>query len=176
MAETVEVLVGVIGRAHGVRGEVAVDPRTDEPERRFATGQRLRVEDGTGSFTVVDARDHSGRLLVRFAELADRTAAEAVRGTRLVVDVPAGEEPEEDDEFYDRQLVGLRVISPAGVDLGSVSAVLHLPFQDMLEITTPDGARLVPFVEALVPTVDLGAGCLTVADVAGLLSEAEDAE
>jgi len=176
VSETVEVLVGVIGRAHGVRGDVAVDPRTDEPERRFAAGQRLRVEDGSSTFTVVDARDHSGRLLVRFAELNDRTAAEAVRGTRLVVDVPVDEQPEEDGEYYDRQLVGLRAKTPEGVEVGSVSAVLHLPYQDMLEITTADGTRLVPFVEALVPVVDLTAGHLVVAEVLGLLSEADEVE
>jgi 16S rRNA processing protein RimM len=174
VAEMVEVLVGVIGRAHGIRGEVAVDPRTDEPERRFADGQRLRAEDSGRIFTVVDARDHSGRLLVRFAELEDRTVAESVRGTRLVVDVPADEQPDDDGEYYDRQLVGLQAQSPEGGRLGEVTSVLHLPFQDMLEITTPDGVRLVPFVEALVPSVDLAAGRLTVVDVVGLMSEVDE--
>ena len=74
MTETIEVMVGVIGRAHGIRGEVAVEPRTDEPERRFAPGQRLRAEGSGRVFTVGAARDHSGRLLVHFEELTDRTA------------------------------------------------------------------------------------------------------
>ena len=90
-----EAIVGVIGRAHGVRGEVAVEPRTDEPERRFAPGQVLREEGGTRLFTVQSVRDHSGRLLVRFAELLDRTDAEAVRGTLLVAEVEPDERPAE---------------------------------------------------------------------------------
>ena len=171
MTETIEVVVGVIGRAHGVRGEVAVVPRTDEPERRFAPGQRLRAEGSGRVFTVGAARDHSGRLLVHFEELTDRTQAEAVRGTRLATDVSAAELPSEDGEFYDRQLVGLLARLANGDEIGRVISVLHLPAQDVLEIQTPTGVRLVPFVEALVPEVDLGAGSLTIAEVEGLLSE-----
>jgi len=161
----------VIGRAHGVRGEVAVVPRTDEPERRFAPGQRLRAEGSGRIFTVGAARDHSGRLLVHFEELTDRTQAEAVRGTRLATDVPAAELPSEDGEFYDRQLVGLLARLANGDEIGRVISVLHLPAQDVLEIRTPTGVRLVPFVEALVPEVDLGTGTLTIAEVEGLLTD-----
>ncbi len=173
MAEMVEVLVGVIGRAHGVRGEVMVAPRTDEPERRFAAGQRLRAEGSPQAFTVESSRDHSGRLLVHFEGLTDRTAAEAVRGTRLLIDVPAEEVPVEDGEFYDRQLIGIVAHTVDGTEIGPVLSVLHLPAQDVLEIETASGVRLVPFVEALVPEVDLAAGRLTVADVEGLLSDVE---
>ncbi|MET1004668.1 MAG: ribosome maturation factor RimM [Propionibacteriaceae bacterium] len=175
MSETVEVVVGVIGRPHGLRGEVAIDLRTDEPERRFAPGQHVRAEEGRKVFTVTSARDHSGRLLVTFAELPDRTAVEAVRGTRLVVDVVPDEVPEEDGAFYDRQLVDLRVLDAAGADVGVVTAVLHLPAQDTLEIRTDSGVRLVPFVLDLVPTVDLVGGFVQLADVPGLLTDtAED--
>jgi 16S rRNA processing protein RimM len=173
MAELVEVVVGVVGRAHGVRGEVAVDLRTDEPDRRFAPGQRLRAENTSRVFTVASARDHAGRLLVTFAELTDRAAAEAVRGTRLVADVPSGERPPGVGEFYDRQLVGLLVRTAEGVEVGQVGAVLHLPQQDLLEIETAAGSRLVPFVEALVPVVDLERGSLTVVDLDGLLTDDE---
>jgi 16S rRNA processing protein RimM len=174
MSGTVEVVVGVIGRAHGIRGDVAVDLRTDEPARRFAVGQQLRAEGTTTVFTVESARDHSGRLLVRFAGLADRTAVETVRGTVLVADVPADEQPSEPGEYYDRQLVGMSVRDQQGATLGTLTAVLHLPMQDLLEITTPRGARLVPFVSALVPEVDLAAGVVTLGEVAELLS-ADDA-
>lgn len=171
------VVVGVIGRPHGVRGEVAVELRTDEPERRFAPGQVLYEDEGTRLFTVQSARDHAGRLLVRFAELADRAAAEVVRGTLLVATIQPDERPAESGEFYDRQLIGLRARTPNGADIGLVGSVLHLPAQDVLEIETAAGTRLVPFVEALVPQVDLDAGYLTVADVAGLLDdEADDDE
>jgi 16S rRNA processing protein RimM len=171
------VVVGVIGRPHGVRGEVAVELRTDEPERRFAPGQVLCEDEGSRLFTVQSARDHAGRLLVRFAELVDRAAAEAVRGTLLVATVEHDERPAESGEFYDRQLIGLRARTRDGADVGMVGSVLHLPAQDVLEIETAAGTRLVPFVAALVPQVDLDAGYLTVADVAGLLDdEADDDE
>lgn len=168
------VVVGVIGRPHGVRGEVAVELRTDEPERRFAPGQVLYEDEGTRLFTVQSVRDHAGRLLVRFAELADRAAAEAVRGTLLVVTVDPDVRPEESGEFYDRQLIGLRARTRDGADIGTVGSVLHLPAQDVLQIETAAGSRLVPFVEALVPQVDLDAGYLTVADIAGLLDDEAD--
>jgi 16S rRNA processing protein RimM len=174
VTEQVEVVVGVIGRAHGIRGDVAIDIRTDEPQVRFADGAVLRAESGARRFTVVAAREHSGRLLVRFAELADRTAAEAVRGTVLVVDVDPAELPEDEDEFYDRQLVGLRARAADGSLVGTVLSVLHLPFQDTLEIQTSAGPRLVPFVTEVVPRVDLAAGELQLADLPGLLSDLED--
>jgi 16S rRNA processing protein RimM len=170
------VIVGVIGRAHGVRGEVAVELRTDEPERRFAPGQVLGEEGGSRVFTVRSVRDHSGRLLVKFAELDGRAAAEAVRGTLLITTVERDEQPAEPETFYDRQLIGLKATSPGGVDVGIVGSVLHLPAQDLLEIETATGTRLVPFVSALVPEVDLEAGRLTVADIAGLLDDRDDAD
>lgn len=168
---TVEVVVGVVGRPHGVRGEVAVEPRTDEPDRRFAAGQRLRSEGSPRTLTVTTMRWHSGRMLVKFADLDDRTAVGAVRGIRLVADVDPAERPEEPEEFYDRQLIGLAVRTADGVRVGEVAAVVHLPAQDLLEIRTADGLRLVPFVAELVPEVDLEQGLLTVADRDGLLTE-----
>lgn len=176
MAETVEVVVGVIGRAHGIRGDVTIDVRTDEPERRFAVGRTLRAEDGRRTFTVAAARDHSGRLLVHFEQLPDRTLAEAARGIVLVADVDPQESPQDEDEFYDRQLIGLTVRAADSTTVGTVTDVLHLPLQDTLELDTPDGVRLVPFVTAVVPRVDLGAGELYLADLPGLLTELEEAD
>jgi 16S rRNA processing protein RimM len=176
MAKTVEVVVGLIGRAHGIRGDVTIDVRTDEPERRFAVGQTLRAEDGLRTFTVASARDHSGRLLVHFEQLPDRTAAEAARGIVLVADVDPAERPEDEEEFYDRQLIGLEVRAVDGAHVGTVADVLHLPLQDTLEVDTDDGVRLIPFVSAVVPRVDLTAGELHLADVPGLLVDADDDE
>jgi 16S rRNA processing protein RimM len=173
---TETVIVGVIERAHGVRGEVAVELRTDEPERRFAPGQVLGEEGGSRRFTVHSVRDHSGRLLVKFAEVVDREAAEAVRGALLISTVERDERPAAPDEFYDWQLIGLRAARPDGVEVGMVASVLHLPAQDVLEIETAIGPRLVPFVAALVPKVDLDAGRLTVSDIAGLLDDRDDAD
>lgn len=174
MTKTVEVVVGIIGRAHGIRGDVTIDVRTDEPERRFAVGETLRAEDGRRTFTVTASRDHSGRLLVHFEQLPDRTLAEAARGTVLVADVDPDERPEDDEEFYDRQLIGLAVRAADGAAVGTVTDVLHLPLQDTLEIATDAGVRLVPFVTELVPRVDLAAGEVHLADVPGLLVELEE--
>ena len=176
MSEVVEVVVGVIGRAHGLRGEVAIEVRTDEPERRFAPGTSVRFENGARTLTVESVRDHSGRTLVRFAELADRTAVEGVRGTRLVVEVPADERPEDEGEYYDRQLVGLEVRDSADAEVGTVTAVVHLPAQDALEVETRSGTRLVPFVTELVPTVDLAGGFVRLADMPGLLQDLDEGD
>ena len=174
--QLVEVVVGVLGRAHGIRGDVEIHVRTDEPERRFVPGARLRVEGAARVLTVESARNHSGRLLVRFEELVDRTAAEGARGLVLLTDVVEHELPAEEGEYYDRQLVGLEAVTPDGTSVGRVLSVLHPGSQDLLEISTPGGPRLVPFVTALVPEVDLAAGRLVVADVPGLLTDDEPDE
>jgi len=191
MDDLIEITVGVITRAHGVRGEVVVELRTDEPERRYAAGQVLRTvasgrhagrrpTAGTRTapqLTVLRARSQHGsgtpRWLVSFAEIGDRNAAEAHRGIELIAEVPADDRPDHAEEFYDRQLVGLSVLVE-GRRVGAVRAVLHLPAQDVLEIGTEDGNRLVPFVTELVPEVDLAAGTVTVQPVAGLLDDDAD--
>lgn len=167
------VVIGRIGRAHGIRGDVAVELRTDEPERRFAPGSSV-LSSGR-ELVVASSRPHSGRFLVRFVGVADRTAAEALRGQLVEVEVDEDEIPDDDGEFYDRQLVGLAVVT-ADERVGEVTEVLHLPAHDLLVVATDAGDVMVPFVEALVPDVDLEAGTLTVADVPGLLrpDEAEE--
>ncbi len=174
MAQFIEVLVGTLGRPHGLRGEVSVHVRTDEPERRFAPGAMVLL-DGTRERRVASARWHSGVLLLGLEGVRDRTAAEDLRGRELWARVPAAEAPAEDDAFYDRQLVGLAVRDARGTQVGTVASVLHLPAQDVLEVATDAGVRLVPFVAELVPTVDLAAGYVAVADVGGLLSDEDDA-
>ena len=163
------VVVGRIGPAHGLKGEVFVEPRTDEPERRFTTGARL--ESVAGSLTVAAARTHSGRLVVRFAEIEGRTAAEAARGTELTVAVDPAERPEDPEEFYDHQLVGLRVETVDGVEVGELSRVEHNAAQDLLVIRTTDREVLFPFVSALVPEVDVPGGRIVIDDRPGLLDE-----
>lgn len=175
------VTVGRIGRAHGLRGEVSVDIRTDEPERRFAPGSSLRFElparsgsgDGApagGTLTVRSSRLHGGRLVVALDEVSDRTAAEQLRGAIVRVEVDVDERPADGEEFYDHQLIGLRVQTEDGSAVGSLTEVLHLPGQDTLSISTSTaGEVLVPFVAALVPTVDLAAGYIVVTDRPGLL-------
>ena len=171
-----EVVVGRIGKPHGVRGEVTVDVRTDEPERRFSVGARLRAEPPAGSalrlsaVTVARTRWHQGVLLATFEELGDRTAAEAARGTVLHVTIDAAETPEDPDEFYDHQLAGLAAYDVDGAPLGEVTGVVHGGAQDLLTLRTVDGREaLVPFVKALVPEVDLAARRVVVADRPGLV-------
>ena len=163
------VVVGRIGRAHGLKGEVFVEPRTDEPERRFAAGQVLGT--GTGSLTVADSRTHSGRLVVKFEEIADRTAAEASRGTELTCPVDPAEMPDDPDEFYDHQLAGLRVETTGGDAVGELDRVEHGAAQDLLVIRTPEREVLFPFVSALVPEVDVAGGRIVIDDKPGLMVE-----
>jgi 16S rRNA processing protein RimM len=175
--ETIEVLVGRIGKAHGIRGDVTIDVRTDEPDRRFVPGTVLRAELPRGSasslraLTVESVRWHSSVLLARFVEIPDRNAAEAARGILLHAEVPADESPEDPDEYYDRQLVGLAAYDVSGAELGTVTALVHGGAQDLLTVRTPDGRdTLVPFVKALVPEVDLAGGRVVIADRPGLVT------
>jgi len=170
------VVVGRVGRAHGIKGEVSVETRTDEPERRFAAGSTLftRAPGGAvvpGRLTVGSTRNHQGRLLVRFAEFADRTSAERARGTWLEIDVAPGERPEDPEDFYDHQLIGLAAVDPQGRPIGEVVRIEHNGAQDLLQLRLGDGrVVLFPFVTALVPEVDVDAGRIVVDDIPGLLT------
>lgn len=165
--DTVEIVVGRVSRAHGLRGDVLVDVRTDEPERRFAPGTRLRTE--AGELVVDAARQQGTRLLVSFAGVRGRDAAERLRGLELMLDVPARERPADDEEYYDHQLRGLLVRDQNGRSIGTVVGVLHLPAQDTLVVDADGNEALVPFVSEIVTAVDIGAGTLTLAGRPGLL-------
>lgn len=153
-----DLVVGRVAKSHGIRGEVVVDVRTDVPEERFAVGAVVRGRPGRGgdekNYTVTAARQHAGRLLLSLAEVSDRTAADALRGTLFLIDsadVDSGDDP---DEFYDHELEGVAVTTVDGVEVGVLSAILHLPANDVLAVTTPSGSEvLVPFVREIVPTV-----------------------
>lgn len=170
------VVVGRVGRAHGIHGEVGVEVRTDEPEGRLAPGAVLLTDpEPVGPLTVTAGRVHSGRLLLHFAGVDDRTAAEALRGTLLLTDVDPGRRPDDDEEWYDHQLIGLDVVRADGVRVGEVAEVLHLPAHDVLAVRRPDGAEvLVPFVAAIVPEVDLTANRLVVTPPPGLIDDETD--
>jgi 16S rRNA processing protein RimM len=168
-----QLVVGRVGRPHGLRGDVIVEVRTDDPEQRFAAGSVLATEPAAaGPLTVSCARWHSGRLLIRFAGYEDRDSAQNLRGILLVVDsaqLPASQDPE---EFHDHELIGLDVMTTAGDQVGVVRDVLHHG-QDLLVIdgrSERSGAEiLVPFVAALVPKVDVAAGRLVIDPPDGLL-------
>lgn len=173
MGELVEVTIGRIGRAHGIKGEVGIELRTDEPGRRFTPGATLMRGDQGGTIRISTVRWNRGRLIVTFEGYPDRTAVEKLTGQWLSVKVPVDEQPSEPDEYFDRQLVGLTVRDHEGSPVGTVAEVLHMPAQDMLRIEVDGGERLVPFVNALVPSVDLDAGCIRLADLPGLLEDIE---
>ncbi len=175
MVDTERVLVGTLGRAHGLRGELAVFLRTDSPEARFAPGASLEVGPGGRPLTVTGARRNGGVLLVTLRGVDDRTAAEALRGQDVWARVPADEAPDEEGLYFDRHLIGLQVRDAAGRTVGRVTAVQHHPGQDLLVVDVAGAERLVPFVTALVPVVDRAAGFLQVADLPGLLTDIADA-
>ncbi|MEO3779562.1 ribosome maturation factor RimM [Micromonospora sp. B11E3] len=189
-------IVGRIGKPHGIRGEVTVEVRTDEPEARFAPGSVLRTEPGatppiTSSrgaepaagasaqpgiyrvpeeLTVESARWHQGRMLVAFEGVLDRNVAEALRGTLLGVDSADVAPPEDPEEFHDHQLVGLTVVTRDGERLGEVARIDHAPASDLLVLRRPEGrTALIPFVKAIVPEVDLAGGRVVVDPPGGLL-------
>lgn len=172
-----QLIVGRIGRPHGIRGEVTVEVRTDEPETRLAPGQVLRTDpESAGPLTVEAAHWHSGRLLLAFAGTEDRSAAEKLRGVLLVIDVPEDARPADPEEFYDHQLIGLAVVTVDEEPVGEVIEILHLPAQDVFAVRRPDGREvLIPFVAEIVPEVDLEDRRLVIDPPPGLVDpETED--
>lgn len=126
--------------------------------------------DSSGRTLVVEGLGaHAGRLRVKFVGVDDRNAAESLRGQMLRVERRAGESPEDPDEFYDTDLIGMRAVLVDGSELGVVSDVLHLPAQDLLAIEHGDREVLVPFVAAFVPHVDTDARVVTIDPPPGLL-------
>jgi 16S rRNA processing protein RimM len=168
--------VGRVVRAHGVRGEVLVEVRTDDPLDRFAAGSVLGTEPAAGPLTVEYARGQTAsaargvRLIVAFAEVTDRNGAEALRGTGLTVDSAEVADIDDPDEFHDHQLTGLAAVDRDGTALGEVVRVEHLPAADLLVVRRPSGGEaLVPFVSAIVPEVDVAAGRIVLTPPDGLL-------
>lgn len=169
------VVVGRIGRPHGVRGEVSVEVRTDDPGLRFVPGAVLSTDpEDAGPLRVRCVRQHKGHPLIGFDGVPDRTAAETLRGTLLLAEPIVDADP---DTFYDHDLVGLRVRLTDGRQVGTVAGVEHGPGQDLLVIdqtslhtAAADRLARIPFVRALVPQVDLGAGTVTVDPPGGLLA------
>ncbi|MFI1258595.1 ribosome maturation factor RimM [Streptomyces netropsis] len=154
-----QLVVGRIGRAHGIKGEVTVEVRTDEPELRLGPGAVLATDPaGVGPLTIETGRVHSGRLLLRFAGVKDRTGAEALRNTLLIAEIDPEDVPEDPEEFYDHQLMDLDVVTVDGVEIGRITEISHLPSQDLFIVERPDGSEvMIPFVAEIVPEIDLEA-------------------
>ena len=162
------IVVGRIGRPQGLKGEVTVEVRTDDPDDRFAPGRVLQTDNGP--ITVDGSRRQGKYLVVAFAGVHDRTQAELLRDTMLSLDTADLPPLAEEDEYYDTQLIGLVALLTDASELGEVTDVLHLPGGDVLVVRRPHGAEaLVPFVKAIVPIVDLEAGTVLIDPPEGLL-------
>jgi 16S rRNA processing protein RimM len=182
-------VVGQIGRPHGIRGEVSVIVRTDEPEDRFTAGSVFVTEVprdrrvGTGpavaagvrfevpkQLVLEQIRWHQGRGIAQFENVYDRNVAEELRGVFLQVDSEGLATPEDPDEFRDHELVGLRVESVDGAELGSVARIDHAAASDLIVMNkSGGGTALIPFVTRIVPTVDVASGKIVVDLPEGLL-------
>jgi 16S rRNA processing protein RimM len=168
-----QVVVARIGKAHGLRGEVTVQVLTASPDERFVPGAVFVTDPAaTGPLVLRSARDNNGILLLGFENTDDRNGAEALRGTKLLADVLADDEDEE--SWYERDLVGLRAVTVDGAEVGEVTALQSRPAQDLLVIRLADGREaLVPFVKAIVPEVDIAGGRVLLDPPAGLLDPDE---
>ncbi len=168
------VCLGVIGKPHGVRGLVRLRPFTAEPEAVASYGP-LETEDGARRLTLmIVGHGSKGELVARIAGIADRTAAQALKGTRLFI--PRDRLPPLDDaaEYYHADLIGLTAVMPDGTPFGTVQAVQNYGAGDLLEVGRPDGSTAtLPFTEAVVPTVDLASGRIVVAPPTGLLDDGD---
>lgn len=161
--------VGRIGRAHGVRGEVTVEVRTDTPESRFVPGATLITDPSTfGPLKIETVREHNGRLLLCFEGLTDRNAAETLRNVWLLSNVEIASD-HSSGEFHITEIVGSKVFTDAGEELGEVKDVLSLPSQDTLVISRNGGELLIPFVKHHVPEIDIAARRIIVSNLEGLL-------
>jgi len=168
--------VGRLTKPHGLKGGLKVELFTDNPDERFAPGAQfhLQVPEESPWFgqtiSTRELRWFNGVPVAFFTEVTDRTAAESIVRAILWIDEDTVQSSVEENAWYDHQLVGLEVRRD-GVLVGTVAEVQHFPAQDLLTVKTPNGNVLVPFVEAIVPAVDLEAGIVTVTPPAGLFEE-----
>ena len=170
-----EVVVARIGKPHGLRGEVTVQLHTDDPETRFAVGSTIatQADAGTGvpkTLTIRSTRVHQGVWLLGFEQIPDRTGAESLRGIRLVIDAADLEPGGDDDGWYEDELRGLAVHTADGARIGEVTRLEMGPAQDLLVVALDSGGdAYLPFVEAIVPEVDVEGGRVVVDPPEGLL-------
>lgn len=179
-----QLTVAIIGPAHALKGEVRLEIRTDDPEGRLAPGTVLTTQDRSGrpatELTVERLRFDGTRWFAVFEEARDRTAAEALRGVRLLVDTDAvggsaaeGSGDADDEAWYAHELIGLRAVRALpGAEPQHLGEVVDLEpgvAQDRIVVRTPDGEEVaVPFVEQLVPGIDPEAGVVTLDPPGGL--------
>lgn len=154
------VLIGAVAGPHGVRGLVKLKCFTEDPARIADYGP-ITDESGRREFRIAVLGTVKGGVLARIEGVPDRTAAEAMKGTRLYVARSALPELVAENEFYCSDLVGLGVETRDGRSLGRVKAVLNYGAGDVLEVENGKGSSLLlPFTKTSVPLVDIPAGRL----------------
>lgn len=158
-------LAGKIGKPHGLGGDVYVEQISDDP-RRFEPGSRLIHEDGR-ELLVARARPHRDRFLVTFEGYRSREEAEGLRGALFVPDEEVRSLGE--DEYWPDDLIGCTVLDPDGGRLGEVTGISLGAAQDLLEVLTEKGERLVPLVKEIVTDVDVTARRVAIDPPEGLL-------
>jgi len=170
--------VGRLVKAHGLKGALKLELYTDNPERRFTTGAEFTLQVPEASpwhgktVTVREYRVMNGNPVVFLDDVEDRSAAEGLVRAILWIDQDTTEV--EENAWFDQQLVGLDVVRD-DVVVGKVARIEHFPAQDLLIVKAGDQEIMVPFVEAIVPTVDVAAGKVIVTPPAGLFEELPDA-
>lgn len=168
--------VGRLTKAHGLKGALKLELFTDDPGRRFVPGAVFTLQVPTSSpwhgktLELVELRMYNQHPVGFFKDVPDREAAETLVKAILWIDQDADEQSTEEDAWYDHQLVGLSVVRD-GVEVGKIARLDHLPAQDLLIVTTSSGEVMVPFVKAIVPSVDVKAGIVTVTPPVGLFEE-----
>ncbi|TFB92867.1 ribosome maturation factor RimM [Cryobacterium sp. HLT2-28] len=168
--------VGRLTKAHGLKGAIKLELFTDDPGRRFVPGAVFTLQVPTGSpwhgktLELVELRWYNQHAVGFFKDVPDREAAEALAKAILWIDQDDEEQPDEEDAWYDHQLVGLAVVRD-GEKIGTITRLEHLPAQDLLIVKTPAGEVMIPFVKAIVPSVDITTGIVTITPPPGLLEE-----
>jgi len=168
--------VGRLTKAHGLKGAIKLELFTDDPGRRFVPGAVFTLQVPTGtpwhgkSLELVELRWYNQHAVGFFKDVPDRTTAETLAKAILWIESDAAEQSDEEDAWYDHQLIGLAVMRD-GVKIGTIARLEHMPAQDLLIVNTPNGDVMIPFVKAIVPSVDVAAGTVTITPPLGLLEE-----
>ena len=171
--------VGRLTKAHGLKGAIKVELYTDDPAHRFTPGAIFSLQVPTGTpwhgktIELIELKWYNSHAVAFFKDVPDRDTAETLVKAILWVDQDLAELPEEEDAWFDHQLIGLKVLRD-GVQVGTVSQIDHFPAQDLLTVATSNGDVLVPFVKAIVASVDVKAGTLVVTPPFGLFEELPD--
>lgn len=168
-------------KAHGLKGAIKLELYTDDPGRRFVPGATFTLQVPTGTvwhgktLELIELKWYNLQPVAFFKDVPDRTTAETLVKAILWIDQDLAEKTDEEDAWFDHQLVGLRVLRD-GAEVGTVRQIDHFPSQDLLTVSTASGDVLVPFVKAIVTAVDVAAGTLTVDPPFGLFEQLPDDE